>query len=179
MDRLEALLASIADGDRPAFRKLYDAAGPKLYGIVVRICRDHGIAQDVLQDAFLKIWTKAASYDANQARPITWLVSIARNTAIDAIRRSREIPLGMDDEGRSVIDSFGQATSGADPAELLALRRCLDGLERSQQECLLLAYCAGHSREELATRFSAPVGTIKTWLHRGLARLRACLDPAL
>ncbi len=173
---LERLLAATARRDRQAFRALYEATSAKLYGIVLRICRDPGLAQDVLQEAFLKVWTRAQSYSASEGRPVTWLASVARNTAIDAIRRRSDLALGMDSEGRALIDAFEQSATDADPFEAQALRVCLEGLDAEQRDCVTLAYCVGYSREELAQRFERPVGTIKTWLHRGLAKLKTCLD---
>jgi RNA polymerase sigma-70 factor (ECF subfamily) len=173
---LEALLRTIANGDRQAFRVLYEAFAPKLYGIILRICRDPGLSQDVLQETFVKVWTRAGTYSAEAGRPATWLASIARNAAIDAGRRRRDVPLGMDEEGRAMIDALEPSTVDADPFEFEALRNCLQLLEATQRDCVMLAYCEGYSREELATRFGRPVGTIKTWLHRGLAALKTCLE---
>ncbi len=118
----------------------------------------------------------ADSYSAAAGRPETWLASVARNAAIDAIRRRRDIALGMDDEGQALIDAMDMGVSDGDPLERKALRDCLEGLEPPQQDCVALAYCLGYSREELALRFDKPVGTIKTWLHRSLAKLKSCLD---
>ena len=173
---LAALLRAIAGGDRQAFRALYDAAGPKLYGIILRICRDPGLSQDVLQETFVKVWTKAGTYSAAAGRPATWLASVARNAAIDANRRRRDIPLGMDEEGRAMIDMLAPSVVDADPFEHAPLRNCLEEMDEQHRECVVLAYCVGYSRDELATRFDRPVGTIKTWLHRGLAALKQCLE---
>lgn len=175
-DDLERLLSATAAGDRVAFRALYERTSAKLYGVVLRICRDPGIAQDVLQETFVKVWTRAVGYQPGEGKPITWLAAIARNAAIDSIRRRRDVVLGMDEQGRALIDDFDRAVETLDPADAQALRGCLGGLEETQRNCIVLAYCEGFSREELAERFDRPVGTIKTWLHRGLASLKTCLD---
>ena len=173
---LDLMLARTARQDRSAFKLLYQATSAKLYGVVLRISREPGLAQDVLQEIYLKVWTRAGKYRAGEGSPISWLVAIARNCAIDAIRRRTDLPLGMDEEGRSVIEDLTIAEGGADPDDVQSLRRCLGALDEMSRDCVVLAYCFGLSREELAGRFDRPVGTIKTWLHRGLAALRTCLD---
>ncbi len=173
--RLEALVERTAAGDSAAFRALYEASSAKLYGIALRICRDRGLAQDVLQDAFVKVWTRASSYRPEHGRAMTWLASVTRNSAIDAMRKRKDVVLGTDDEGRQLIESLEMPAEGMDPVESGALRTCLEGIEEEHRTCIVLAYCAGYSREELASRFDRPTGTIKTWLHRGLAALRDCL----
>lgn len=175
---LERLLGDTATGSRSAFRSLYGATSSKLYAIVLRICREPGLAQDALQETYLKVWTRAERFRAEEGSPTSWLAAIARNTAIDALRRRTDIALGMDEEGKSVIEEMAMAAEGADIMDVQALRHCLSGLDERQRDCVVLAYCWGSSREELAEKFEKPVGTIKTWLHRGLASLKACLGAA-
>jgi RNA polymerase sigma-70 factor (ECF subfamily) len=175
-ERLETLLDRIAGRDRAAFRELYDAVSAKLLGLTHRILRDRAQAEDALQETFLKIWHNAAAYDPASGRPIAWMAAIAHNTAIDAVRRRREVLSRTAEEGdelmASVVDPGSQGPDGADRE---ALRRCLDGLDPAHRDCIVLAYCGGYSRQELAERFDKPVGTVKTWLHRGLALLKTCL----
>lgn len=174
---LEALLAAVATGDRGAYARLYERTSAKLFGVALRIVRDRGIAEEVLQEVYLSVWRSAPSYAAERARPMTWLITIARNRAIDAVRGRREIALGPDVDGAdplaAIADPFDAAASFADRD---ALTHCLDRLEETQRHCILLAYCEGWSREELAERTGRNVNTIKTWLHRGLAALRGCLS---
>ncbi|BBE74118.1 sigma-70 family RNA polymerase sigma factor [Oharaeibacter diazotrophicus] len=175
---LEALIRRVAAGDRAAFERLYAAASAKLFGIVLRISRDRASAEDVLQETFVRIWRYAPRYEAASGRPITWMASIARNAAIDAVRRRRALdarisPDGDEDALAAVPDETALAV---DPGDREALRTCLGRLEAEQRDCVLLAYRDGLSREELAERFGRPVGTIKTWLHRALARLKDCLE---
>lgn len=173
---LEALLAAVATADRAAYRRLYARTSAKLFGVVLRIVKDRGVAEEVLQEAYLGIWRGAPSYEANRARPMTWMITIARNRAIDAVRSRREVLLEPGEDGADPIaaipDPFDAALSFA---ERDALARCLDALEEAQRHCILLAYCEGWSRDELAARTGRNVNTIKTWLHRGLASLRRCL----
>lgn len=173
---LQLLLSQAARGDRRAFRRLYEATSAKLFGIIIRICRDRGLAEDVLQETYVKIWRSAATYDPVQARPISWMAAIARNSAIDQIRRKAEPrPAADEAELQAMLNAAGP-DSGPDLADLETMRRCLAALESQHRRCVLLAYYEGFSREELAVELDRPVGTIKTWLHRGLASLKACME---
>ena len=174
---LAALLAAVAQHDREAFGRLYDATAPKLLGVVLRILRDRGAAEDVVQDAYLKVWQGASSFSPDAGRPMTWLISIARHQALDVARRRRDAPPPETADGSDWLESVadGRDREG-EFAELDRLRRCLGGLDETQRGCLLAAYYDGYSREELAERYGRPVNTIKTWLHRSTQAVRACLD---
>ena len=171
---LAELLKASAAGDRAAFRRLYDATAPKLFGIVLRITRDRSSAEEVLQETYVKVWRNAERYQPEAGAPMAWLCAIARNGAIDRVRSERVSPTsapGADDALAQLA-----APGGTDPAMREALRRCLAGLDAEARACVVLAYCAGLSREELAERFNRPVGTIKTLLHRSIRLLRTCLE---
>ena len=174
---LAAWIAAAARGDRVAFKALYDATAPKLFGLLMRISRDRATAEEILQEAYLRIWRSASSYSPESGPPIAWMASIARHRAIDVLRQKTEVLIGPDEEG---ADWFARIPEGRDRegeiADVDALRHCLGRLEETQRGCILLAYYEGYSREELAERFDRPVNTIKTWLHRGLAALRGCLE---
>ena len=172
---LGALIAAAGGGDRGAFRALYDATSAKLFGVVLRIVRDRDVAEDVLQETYLKVWRKAEIFDPAYGRPITWLAAIARNRAIDRVRASGARRWQAGDEDEDIMERL------ADPRQFdLGLREtlkvCLERLDAEGRDCVVLAYCLGLSREELAERFERPVGTIKTWLHRNLLALRRCLE---
>ena len=173
---LEALLAAVAAGERAAFATLYARTSAKLYGTILRILPEGGMADDALQDVYARIWHVAASYDAARGRPITWLAAIARNRALDLLRRERG------GAGRSRLVEVDVDTLAAIPDEhqdagaSAALAQCLDRLDPVHRECILLAYLDGASRDELAERFGRPSGTIKSWLSRGLTSLRGCLS---
>jgi RNA polymerase sigma-70 factor, ECF subfamily len=173
---LSGLLARVAVRDREAFSALYRATSAKLWGVIVRVLPRKDIAEDVLQDVYVKIWEKAASFDPAKASPITWMATIARNRAIDEVRR--KVPASIEDEPEALeVEEGGLSPLEAaqQSEELKRLDHCLQGLDPERREIVLLAYYTGLSREELATRFARPVATIKTWLHRSLAQLRTCL----
>lgn len=173
------LIDGIVRGDEQDLKSLYDLTAPKLYGLILRIQRDRAAAEDVLQDVYLRVWQGAGSYDPASGRPLSWLCAIARNRAIDVVRRKAEVQGPVTEDGEDWLERLADphdsegAILGRD-----ALRACLGRLDDAQRDCVVLAYCEGYSREELAARYDRPVNTIKTWLHRGLAALRGCLEPA-
>lgn len=176
---LSLLIAATARGERDAFQQLYGLTAAKLLGVAFRIVRDSSVAEDVVQDAYLKVWQAAGSYSPEAGRPMTWLITIVRNRAIDVVRRRREVAAPEMQDG---LDWFETVAEPRDrETEFLdadRLRMCLGRLDASHRRCLLEAYYMGYSREELAERFGRPVNTIKTWLHRSAHALRLCLDGA-
>ena len=174
----EPLLLAVAGGDRAALRALYDLAAPKLFGLALRICRDRALAEDAVQEAFLDIWRKAPHFDPARGGGAGWMAVIARNRAIDIVRRQGRAPgWGGGGEGDDPLAHLSDPSAPEDGgAEAMALAECLGRLEPQPREMVVLAYVEGLSREELSARFDAPVNTIKTWLRRGLLALRSCLD---
>ena len=173
-EELPDLLLAVADGDRAAFARFYQRTSAKLFGVVLRILPERSLAEDAMQDAYAKIWRNAAGYDARRGSPITWAATIARNVAIDL--RRREHPGGRIRDDDYDFDAMSDPAAGASAEDMAALRACLDRLDPEQRSLILAAYLNGESREELAERLGHPTGTIKSWLHRGLARLKGCLD---
>ena len=173
---LADLLARVAARDREAFAAVYKATSAKLWGIVVRILPRRDIAEDVLQDVYVRIWERAVSFDPAKASPITWMATIARNRAIDEVRRKSTVSIEDTPESLEVEQDAPSPLDNTQMSEdLRRLQQCLQGLDPERREIVLLAYYNGLSRDELAKRFSHPVATIKTWLHRSLAQLRKCL----
>lgn len=174
---LADLIEAVARGERLAFRQLYDAAAPKLFGIILRMSRSRAAAEEVLQDVFLKVWNNAGQYSKGSGSAMGWLTSVARNRAIDVLRQKTEQTMPQGDDGE---DWFAHLAEDRDrEGEMLdrnALAHCLGQIEAEKRSCILLAYYEGFSREELADKFGQPVNTIKTWLHRGLATLKTCLE---
>ena len=173
---LVSLLAAVAKGDEAAFEKLYAATSAKLYGVVLRILRRPELADEVMQEAYLKIWNGAAQFDRSLASPITWMVAIARNRAIDLARRKTDVSVeDMPDALELVADVPDPLAARERSEEVKRLLECLGRLEPEQRQLVLLAYYDGLSREQLAVRFKRPVNTIKTWLRRSLLAVRECL----
>ena len=179
-DDLASLLAACARRDRSAFERLYRDTSPKLFGVALRILRREDWAEDVLQECYLRIWDHAPEYRAGLAAPMTWMTSIVRNRCLDWVRRPR---LEVIDEEGALIEAAASGEPGPLAAlesgsEARALKRCLDTLEARQRQAIALAYYEGLSHAELAHHLRAPLGTVKTWVRRGLLRLKSCLETA-
>jgi RNA polymerase sigma-70 factor (ECF subfamily) len=170
------LLAAVAKGDEKAFERLYAATHAKLFGVVLRILKRRDLADEVMQEAYLKVWNGAGQFDPGQSSPITWMVAIARNRAIDLLRKKAEVSL--EDEPEAVETAADQPHPLARREMTEELRRllgCIGRLEPDRQRLVLDAYYNGWSREQLAAKFGVPAGTIKTWLRRSLIEIRECL----
>jgi len=179
---LQQLLSRVALGDRAAFRRLYDATAPSLFGVALRIVRNRDRAEEVLQDAFVNAWNRAASYQGALSQPLTWLTAIVRNRALDELRgESRRATESLDDdetgETRDVRDDRPDPLGLLErAADALSIRDCLDGIDGPQRQCLALAYYHGLTHSELAEHLGSPLGSVKVWLRRGLDKLKRCLD---
>ncbi len=177
-DELSAALALVARGDRTAMRLVYERSSAKLYGICLRICQDREIAADVMQEAYIKIWNRAGRFDAQRASPITWLATIARNSAIDWARAHRPAVVDLDEAGE-IADEQPLASARIEAAQSEArIHQCLDALgEASAQsaQAIRRAFFDGFTYSELAERMAVPLGTMKSWIRRGLMQLRECL----
>ncbi len=174
---LALLLARCALRDRNAFAKLYRASSAQLFGIVLRIVNNHDMASDVLQEGFVKIWQRADDFQPDRAKPITWMTAIMRNQAIDILRRNVHHGHWVDIDEAPLL-----ADEAADHGDVLGneqqyqqIHRCLKQLEENQQRAIRLAYFEGLTHELLARRLNAPLGTVKSWIRRGLLRLKHCL----
>lgn len=170
------LLAAVAKGDQAAFERLYAATRAKLYGVVLRILRRHDLADEVMQETYLKIWSSAGQFDPALAAPITWMVTIARNRAIDLIRKRTEASIEEEPEAMEVAgDSPNPLARREMTEDLRRMLACMGKLDSERQRLVLLAYYGGWSRDQLSVKFDKPVNTIKTWLRRSLAEIRECL----
>jgi len=174
--RLERLMREVALRDRAAFRALYDATRAKLYGVILSILRERTAADDILQEIYVRIWDRAADFDPAKASPITWMTTIARNRALDEVRRPRvTVDLPAEALERVAGDDPHPLEKREWSEELQRLMACLAALAEERRQMVLLAYYRGWTREALSKRFERPVPTIKTLLHRSLAQLRECL----
>jgi RNA polymerase sigma-70 factor (ECF subfamily) len=174
---LVGLLRRTAARDASAFAALYNQTHALLYGVVARILTRGDASGEALQEAYVRIWEKASDFDSAKGSPLAWMATIARNRALDEVRRVRptsleDMPAGFEPAAETVDPLAARARS----ERLSSLLDCLGGLEADRREILLLAYYRGFSREALARRFDRPVATIKTWLRRDLIQLRECLE---
>jgi RNA polymerase sigma-70 factor (ECF subfamily) len=175
-DDLNNLLSRIVTRDTIAFAALYKQTSAKLYGVIARILTRGDVAADVLQETYVRIWERAGDFDPGKGSPLAWMATIARNRALDEVRRVRPVSLEDQPEGFEPAGEEIDPLAARERSEgLTALVDCLKALDEEKRAILLLAYYRGSSREALAKRFGRPVPTIKTWLHRSLAQLRDCL----
>ena len=178
-DQLYRLLAAVAMQDRQAFRTLYDATSAQLFGFALRALHRDDLAEEAVRDAFVSIWHAAPGYQMHLAPPLTWMVTIVRNKALHIRRRTHA---GADDGGLDIEAADGLADPSSRPAaptqlspDARALARCMETLASRQRQAIGMAYLHGLSHAEVAERLDLPVGTVKTWIRRGLVRLRDCL----
>ena len=175
-------LARVALGDRAAFARVYQATSAHLLGVALRILKRRDVAEDVLQEAFVSVWHHAGSYQAATSQPMTWLISIVRNRALDVVRSAasrHETAFPQADGG----DPVETPDAGPGPLGLLtaafdamAIRGCMETLDASHRQCLALAYYQGMSHSEVAAHLRAPLGSVKAWVRRGLERLKQCVE---
>ena len=170
------VLQSIAGGDRAALALLYGRTSAKLHGICLRLLGSEAEAEDVLQDVYVTVWQKAARFDAAKASPITWLAVLARNKAIDRLR-VRRVATGELAEADNVADDSPSAFDVVEAGqEHQRLGHCLEELDEKQRAMIRAAFIEGATYPELAEREAVPLGTMKSWIRRGLMRLRGCLE---
>ena len=175
---LSALLAACAKRDRESFARLYKATSPKLFGVALRILKRKDWAEEVLQDAYVNIWNHATGYVSGLSAPMTWMTSIVRNRCLDRLRKPR---IEVNDAEGDIVEATPSDAEG--PLELLersndsrAIAACLRALEAKQRQTIALAFFEGLSHAEVARHMREPLGTVKTWVRRGLARLKGCLE---
>ena len=174
--RLVEALAAVARGDRDALAEVYHLTSAKLFGICIRICGEREEAEDVLQEVYVKVWQRAGRFDPARASPITWLAAITRNAAIDRVRARPARPVEPIDAAAQVADTRPAADSGLEDAQERArMRDCLARLEDKVSGAIRSAFFGGLTYPQLAERERVPLGTMKTWIRRGLLQLRACL----
>ena len=175
-ERLAKALGRVARGDRSALGDVYSATSAKLFGVCLRILPDREEAEDVLQEAYLTVWRKAAAFDPTRGSPITWLVTLTRNRALDRLRSRRPVPSEPIDLADQVADEALPADSLMEmDQEAARLDGCLRELPAGDGILIRAAFFQGSSYPELAARASLPLGTVKSRIRRALLKLRGCL----
>lgn len=178
----EAALHACARGDQSALRRLYDQEGSRLLGVARRIVVDLALAEDIVHDAFIKVWTGAGSYDPLRGEARGWIYTITRHLALNAVRGAqREVK--VDEDTAAALDAKASMERWADARDSFAfdaspgqISVCLEQLEPVRRNCLLHAYLDGLSHSDIALRVDAPLGTVKSWIKRSLASLKVCLS---
>ncbi len=173
---VERLIEQVAGRDRAAFLSLYDATSAKLFGVCLRVLHDRAEAEDALQDVYIKVWRNADRYRANGLSPMTWLITVARNTAIDRLRSRRSGSAGETELAELSDPAPGPEAQAIAESQAREIRRCLGLLPESRAEAVRGAYLDGQSYRDLARRFGVPLNTMRTWLRRSLLKLRECLE---
>jgi len=181
--RVATLLSRVAVGDQRAFAEFYEITASHLYGVALRILKDAAAAEEILQEAYVNVWQHAGSYEVAKSRPMTWLTSIVRNRCLDQLRRRQvgTVTLAGDEDAPEIDVPDDRMT----PAEMLlagaearSVRECVDTLEAGPKQAIALAFYQGLTHAELAAHMRQPLGTVKSWVRRGLERLKDCLDRA-
>jgi len=172
------LLAGCARQDRQAFQRLYERTAPQLLASLIRMLRHRALAEDALQDVFVQVWGRAGQYQSSRGSAWAWLIAIARYRAIDLRRRESRLVAGSDsdidqipgeDEPEDALAALGRHASKA-------LTTCLEALQARQRECIVLAYQGGLTHTEVASEIGEPLGSVKSWIRRGLTALKRCLE---
>jgi RNA polymerase sigma-70 factor (ECF subfamily) len=172
------LLAACARQDRQAFQRLYECTAPQLLGCLIRILRNRALAEDALQDVFVQIWGRAGQFDSGRGSAWAWLITIARYRAIDLRRRESRLAT----EPWTEVDDIPGGDESPDSGMALgqrataALSRCLAALQPRQRDCIVLAYQGGLTHAEVAGEIGEPLGSVKSWIRRGLTALKRCLE---
>jgi RNA polymerase sigma-70 factor (ECF subfamily) len=177
-DDLSDLLRDCARGEKAAFAELYRRSAPQLFGLTLRMLKRRDLAEEVLQEAFVRIWQRAGTYDPEKGAPLTWMASIVRNRTLDRLRARRpEQPLDEEARAAELADPAPSPLDAAlRSAEARALLECLKLLEEGPRDAILRVYYGGLTHAELGALTGTPLGTLKSWIRRGLQRLKGCLE---
>ena len=192
-ENLKRLLRATAQGDARAFKSLYDETSPQLHAVALTLMRDAGLAEDVLQDAFVQVWHRAGDFHVERGSVFTWLTTIVRYRAIDMLRKrghdgpgGKTAPIDVDpadidflrrsDAGEAGTQEFGPLAGAISSEENSKLHDCINRLSNNQQRSVALAFFRGLTHQELADCLAEPLGTIKSRIRRSLSRLKECLE---
>lgn len=178
-DEVARLIAGCARRDRTSFQRLYETTAPQLLGCLVRILRNRALAEDALQDVFVQVWNRASQFEPDRGSAWGWLIATARYRAIDLRRREGRIPTGTSttlDDIPADDESVDPSAFGLGERATRMLSQCMGALQPRQRDCIVLAFQGGLSHAEVATEIGEPLGSVKSWIRRGLAALKRCLE---
>ncbi|MBY8606875.1 MAG: sigma-70 family RNA polymerase sigma factor [Burkholderia sp.] len=176
-EQLNGLMSRTAVGDQTAFAELYKLSASRVYGVIVRMVRDRGEAEDLLQEVFTAVWRRADQYNPARGGAMTWILTLARNRTIDRIRQHREATLDEDAAPLDIPDDQPTPAALAEASEERArLEHCLQRLDAQHRSVVREAFFSGATYGELAERLRVPLGTMKSWIRRSLIQLRNCLE---
>ena len=176
-EELFHLIALSGQGDRVAFQSLYEATSAKLFGLSLRILNRRDLAEEALQESFINIWHHAQNYRPDKAAVMTWMSTIVRNKCFDLLRAMPKESQFIDDESMDdwASSDLGPLEKAAEQSETKALLNCMSALAPLQRQAIALSYFHGMAHEQLARHLAQPLGTVKTWIRRGLQSLKGCL----
>ncbi len=174
---LAAELEKCSRGEQKALKHIYQQTSAKLFAVILRILKDRQLAEDCLQQVYIKIWQAASSYNRGKAAPMTWMNTIARNQALDYLRKIQREPHMDTDTALDIQEDQGasQEQMVASSQDNREIHRCLKTLNENQKLCLELCYFDGQTHQSLSDQLEVPIGTVKTWIRRGLMRLKECM----
>ncbi len=176
-DPVAQLLAKVTAQDRAAFRDLYSSTSSKLFGVLLRILSNRAEAEDALQEVFTRVWLRAGRFDPEKGRAMSWLISVARNHAIDRLRTRVEATTATEDEAETLVDRTPGVEDGLiAKGQARRIIDCMSALEPDRAKAVQGAYLGGMSYADLATKFNVPLNTMRTWLRRSLLQLKECLE---
>ncbi|MGY0399489.1 MAG: RNA polymerase sigma factor [Ostreibacterium sp.] len=173
------LLLQVSLSNRQAFKKLYDLISAKLFAVSLRITKQESLSEEVLQDSFMKVWDNAYCFDPQRAQAITWIGTIVRNKSIDMIRKNSKYQHYTEYHDDSIEYPDGQDTPeqlAMTYFDIKAVNLCLELLNDKQKEVILMAYLEGYTHQQISEIKALPIGSVKTWLHRGIDKLKRCLN---
>lgn len=176
-DELMGLLMAIAHEDRQAFQRLYQRISGRMFGLCLKLANQRDLAEEAVQDAFVQIWHNASEYHNERGAPLSWMLTIARYRTLDLMRNRKSRPTSGDAHLERVADERdGPLDESLRVAGTTELRGCLDELSETQRDSILLSYYRGFTHDELSEALSSPIGTVKSWIRRGLMALKRCLE---
>ncbi|WP_375172032.1 sigma-70 family RNA polymerase sigma factor [Marinobacter sp.] len=176
-DDLMRLLVGVAQGDRRSFQQLYESISGRMFGVCLKLAGQRELAEEALQEAFIQIWHHAREYHSDRGTPLGWMMTIARYRTLDLMRARKVRQHAGEDQLEQVEDHrAGPLDESLRDAGAAQLTGCLDELSDNQRDSILLSYYKGLTHDELSQALSSPIGTVKSWIRRGLIALKRCLE---